>query len=303
MKVWFLKVHRWLALLFALPLIAVIISGLVLSFEPWVVARAVEPGSLSAQKIQALLAQHDPAGRARSIAHRAYDHAIVLGSGPGGGGIVIDVASGAVQPGPSTLASVFATSKGLHVVLLLSAGWLVTASTVAMLVIAVLGILWGWPKFNNTLGGWHKAMSWGLLPLIVLSPLTGLLMVAGVTFQTMPPSAPAGQGAPLQLLEAVEIVGRDHDLSSLVWIRPMGGRVLARLAESGEQNLYVVTREGAAAVSRNWPRLWHEGTFAGVLGTAMNVIISIAMIGLLVTGYWIWVRRKIRMRARRAVTA
>jgi uncharacterized iron-regulated membrane protein len=32
----------------------------------------------------------------------------------------------------------------------------------------------------------------------------------------------------------------------------------------------------------------------------MNVIVSIAMIGLLVTGVWIWLRRQLRRRAGRA---
>jgi uncharacterized iron-regulated membrane protein len=37
MKPWFLKLHRWISLLFALPLVVVLGTGLILSFEPWVV--------------------------------------------------------------------------------------------------------------------------------------------------------------------------------------------------------------------------------------------------------------------------
>ncbi len=44
MKAWLLKLHRWLALVFALPLIVVIATGLVLSFGPgW----SREPSSLA----------------------------------------------------------------------------------------------------------------------------------------------------------------------------------------------------------------------------------------------------------------
>jgi uncharacterized iron-regulated membrane protein len=53
------------------------------------------------------------------------------------------------------------------------------------------------------------------------------------------------------------------------------------------------------AQPRNWPRLWHEGSFAGAWSAFMNVAISIAMIGLLVTGPWIWLRRQLRRRATR----
>lgn len=296
MKAWFLKFHRWLALIFAAPLAVVIVTGLILSFEPWLVTGAIEPGSLSADKVQTLLARHDPNGQARALGYRSYDHTLTMGAGRGGG-VTIDAASGEAKPGPSTLASVMGTMRGLHERLLIDAGWLVIASTAAMLVLVVLGGLMGWPRFANTLGGWHKAMAWGLLPLTVLSPLTALLMAAGVTFAT-PPVVPAAQGAPLKLAQAVAIVGKDRDLSSLVWLRPQGGRMLARLVEDGEYRVYAVTPDGAQPMERNWPRLWHEGNFAGAWSAAMNVILSVAMVGLLGTGLWIWLRRQLRRRAR-----
>jgi uncharacterized iron-regulated membrane protein len=297
MKVWLLKFHRWLAVVFALPLAVVVLTGLILSFEPWLVSRAVAPGTLSPQKIQGFLRQHDASGQARAISYRSYDNTLMLGAGRGGG-VVIDAATGQIQPGPSSLASMLGTARRLHETLLIEAGWLVIASTTAMLVIALLGILMGWPRFANTLAGWHKATAWGLLPLIVLSPLTGLLIAAGVTF-TSPPPAPAAQGALLKLAEAVDLLGREHDLSGLIWLRPQGGRLLARIAQDGEYRLYAVTPTGASPLERNWPRLWHEGNFAGAWSAAMNLILSIAMLGLLVTGVWIWSRRQLRRRTRR----
>lgn len=299
MKPWFLKFHRWIALVFALPLLVLIATGLVLSFEPWLVTGAIEPGSLSASKIQALLAQHDPGGQARAIVHRSYDRTLTLGAGRGGG-TTVDTVSGQVVPGPSTLASMLGSARGLHETLLLDAGWLVSTSTAAMLVIIVLGVLMGWPRLSNTLAGWHKTIAWGLLPLIALSPLTGLFMAFGITFNTLPP---ATQGPRLTLADAVRIVGQERDLSTLLWIRPQGGRVLARLAEAGEYRLYGVTAQGVTPVQRNWPRLWHEGNFAGAWSAAMNVIISVAMSGLLVTGLWIWLRRQVRRRTRWAQRA
>ncbi|WP_316977924.1 PepSY-associated TM helix domain-containing protein [Shumkonia mesophila] len=297
MKAWFLKLHRWLALIFTAPLAVVIVTGLVLSFEPWLVTGAIVPDSLSAERVQTLLAQHDPNGQARALVYRSYDGTLTMGAGRSGG-VTVDAASGEAKPGPSTLAAVMGTMRGLHERLLIDAGWLVIASTAAMLVLVLLGGLMGWPRFANTLGGWHKAMAWGLLPLTVLSPLTALLMAAGVTFAT-PPAAPAAQGAPLKLAQAVDIVGRDHDLSSLVWLRPQGGRVMARLVEDGEYRLYAVTPQGIQPMERNWPRLWHEGNFAGAWSAAMNVILSVVMTGLLATGAWIWLRRQFRRRARR----
>jgi uncharacterized iron-regulated membrane protein len=61
-----------------------------------------------------------------------------------------------------------------------------------------------------------------------------------------------------------------------------------------------VTREGLSALPRNWPRLWHEGNFLSPWSAMMNLIISGAISLLLVTGLWIWLRRQLRRRERRA---
>jgi uncharacterized iron-regulated membrane protein len=303
MKTWFLKLHRWIALVFGLPLAVVILTGLVLSFEPWLVTSAIAPNALSQQKAATLLSRHDPKGQARAIVYRSYDRTLTLRAGRGGG-VVVDAETGQVQTRPSALARVFGTARGLHEALLIDAGWLVTASTLAMLVIILIGVLMGWPRFRNTLAGWHMGVAWCLLPLIILSPLTGLMISWGITFTTASPSprpasAPAERSAPLTLAEAVQVIGQNHDLSGLIWLRPLGGRLAARLAENGEYRLYAVTRQGMTPLQRNWPRLWHEGNFAGAWSAAMNAIISVALVGLLVTGVWAWLRRQLRKRARR----
>ena len=102
MKAWLLKLHRWVALVFALPLIAVLGTGLILSFEPWLVVRAIEPNSLTPAKIEQLLGQHDPGGQARAIVYRSYDRTLTIGGGRGGGKMV-DVGTGTVQPRPAAL--------------------------------------------------------------------------------------------------------------------------------------------------------------------------------------------------------
>ena len=297
MKIWALKFHRWVALTFALPLVFVLCTGLILSFEPWLVVRAITPGALTVSKIEALLSQHDPDGKARSLVYRSYDGTLTISAGRGGG-TVVDVASGQELAGPSALANLLVTARRMHERLLIDAGRLVIASSVVMLVLAVLGILMGLPRFANTLSGWHKAMAWCVLPLIILSPLTGLLLASNITFMSASPAAASVRGAPLRLADAVRIVGEQHDLSTLVWIRPQGGQLLTRLVEGGEYRVYAVTPDGMTAMPRNWPRLWHEGNFAGAWSALLNLIASVAMIGLLVTGPLIWLRRRLRLRAR-----
>ncbi len=54
MKAWLLKLHRWAALVFALPLV-LLVTGRFLSFEPWLVARAMESHTETPGRIEALL--------------------------------------------------------------------------------------------------------------------------------------------------------------------------------------------------------------------------------------------------------
>jgi uncharacterized iron-regulated membrane protein len=301
-----LTLHRWIALIFAIPLAVVLVTGLVLSFEPSLVVGSVKPGTLTADKVEALLARHDPQGSARVLVHRSYDGTLTIGGGRGRGGTIVDTASGEVRSGTSTVANVLTTMRRMHETLLIDAGWLVTASTAAMLVLAMLGILMGLPRLSNTLSGWHKGMAWGLLPLVVLSPLTGLFLAMGITFQTPPARAPGGEAGaskPMSLVEAVRVVGKSYDLSGLVWIRQQRGRLLARVVEDGEYRVLAVTAGGTRPTGRNWPRLIHEGNFAGHWSALMNVVTSIALVGLLGTGVWMWSARQLRRRWRRVARA
>ena len=302
MRVWVQKIHRWVALVFALPLVVVLLTGLVLSFEPWLVTRSISPGAMSLERVEALLARYDAKGQARAIAYKAYDGTLTIGGGRGGGaGTVVDVATGEARPGASGTASFLLSARRMHETLLLNAGWLVEASTIALLALVGLGLLMGLPRWSNSMSGWHKVTAWGLLPLVVLSPLTGLFLAWGITFAQPRSAGGGGGGQPMPLIEAVRVVGRSHDLSGLVWLRPQGGAMLARIVEGGEYRVFQVTREGTVTTPRNWPRLWHEGNFAGGWSALLNVVTSVALIALLVTGLGIWQQRRARrVRARAA---
>jgi hypothetical protein len=290
-----LRLHRWVALTFGLPLLAVIATGLILSVEPMVAQGAVRPGSITAEALLGLLQRHDPQGAARALFVRPLERTVTL-RGWSVGSIDIDLATGgpAIRGG-TTLSEVFGAARGIHERLIFDAGWLVTASTVAMLVLTSLGILMGWPRLRNSLAGWHKGLGWLLLPLVVLSPLTGLMLALGITFAPTPTLPPA---PPLPLLDAVRVLGADHDLSGLSWIRPLGRTLAARILEDGEMRTYAITRAGAVSSARNWPRLIHEGTWGGIVLSLLNLATAAALLGLLVTGLWIWARRKLRSTSR-----
>ncbi|WP_262028707.1 PepSY-associated TM helix domain-containing protein [Microvirga sp. Mcv34] len=289
-----LRLHRWVALMFALPLLAVIVTGLILSFEPIVVQSAIKPGSVSVQTVEGLLQRYDPQGTARALFLRPNENTLTINAVQPGGTVTVDLGTGEpADPSTRSLSDLFGAARQIHEHLLLRAGWLVTASTVAMLALIGLGIFMGWPRLRNTLSGWHKGMAWFLLPLVILSPLTGLLLAFGISLAPAP--APAGvSGPPLPLREAVRVLAVEHDLSSLGWIRPLGRNLAARMAEDGEMRTYALSREGAVPMARSWPRLIHEGNWGGFALAILNLVTSVALLGLLVTGSWIWLRRQLR---------
>ena len=148
----------------------------------------------------------------------------------------VDLATNSRIDDPGALAGLFSTSRRLHEALILDLRWLVTASTAAMLVLVGLGVAMGWPRIRNNLSGWHKGTAWLLLPLVVLSPLTGLLMALGVTFAGAPAATTSVPTLPMA--EAVRIVAADHDLATVSWIRPRGNALLARLDDDGEMRVF-----------------------------------------------------------------
>ncbi|MBI5114478.1 MAG: PepSY domain-containing protein [Rhodovulum sp.] len=287
-----LRLHRWITLVFALPLAVVLITGLILSFEPMAAGRS--PGTVTAAQLDALLVQHDPAGQARGLFLRPYDGSLTL-SGVRGAPLTVDLSTGTERSGPGALAALFGSSRGLHEHLIFDLGWLVTASTIAMLVLAGLGIALGWPRLSHSLAGWHKGVAWVLLPLLILSPLTGLALAFGITLSGPLPAA--GPAVPLR--EAVRMVTAQHDPSALLWVRQRGRDQLARIDVGGEHTVFAVGRDGLVPAGRNWPRLLHEGNWAGTVSALINVVISIAAVALLATGLVLWGRRQLRRRRTR----
>jgi uncharacterized iron-regulated membrane protein len=291
------QLHRWLALAFAVPLLVVIATGLVLSVEPVAQqSKLLRPVALA--DVESYLLRFDPNGRSRSLAIRTYDGTMTIGGAGSNGSVVVDLRTGAeATTAGSGWWGVFLTARRMHETLLLDLGGLVTASTVAMLIIVSLGLVLGWPRLRNSLRGWHQGVAWVTLPLIVLSPLTALGMAFGVTFMTGSPGGSAGGGR-VSMRDAVKLIAADHDLANLTSIRQRGSRLMARIYVGGELRGLAVTPKGLQPLQRNWPRLLHEGNWGGVIGPAANALTSVALLFLIGTGLTLWVRGTRRRAAR-----
>jgi uncharacterized iron-regulated membrane protein len=292
------RLHRWLTLVFAFPLVAVVATGLVLSFEPIIQQTSpAQPITLSA--VESALLRFDPQRTARNLAIRTSDNTLIIGGVGAGGSVVVDLRTGEEAERPSMRSALgldwrqlFLTIRRMHESLLLDLGWLVTASTIAMLIIACLGLMMGWPRWRSSLSGWHQGAAWLTLPLVILSPLSGLAMAFGITF--MPPLARSSDGARIAIADAVRSIAADHDLANLVSIGQRGRILMARIYVDGELRGYRVGAAGLERLPRNWPRVIHEGNWGGVLGSSANIVTSVVLLGLLATGLTIWSRRSIR---------
>lgn len=301
LKPYLLRLHRWVTLVFALPLAVVTLTGLILAFEPVAIDLGFTPGSINAAHLSGLLAQYDPGGKTSGISLRAYEDRLTL-NGPGVSGKTdIALSSGAVVDDSVglRLSALFMASRRLHEHFLFDQGWVVLASTFAMLALILLGIVMGWPRLRNTVSGWHQGMAWFALPLVVLSPLTGLALAYKITLSAPPPQ---NRAAVPTLAQAVEILGQKHDLSGLIWLRKRGPAMMARINEGGAFRVYRVSQTGVQPMGANWPRSLHEGNFAGVWSGLMVIVTAMVIIGLMVTGLIIYFRRLLRPRNRNRAT-
>ncbi len=304
LKAQLLRLHRWVALVFALPVLVVVATGLILSFEPIVEASSVTPGSVSAEKLTGALAKFDPQGRARGFSVDPRLGIMTLQGVGEDGSTDVSLVSGEEVDVESALSDLFSTARSLHQRLIFRMRWLVTASAFAMLVLATIGVFMGFSRLRNNFSGWHKAVAWGLFPLVVLSPLTGLFLAfnVGIGGPAGVPGSGRGQArAPqMPIAEAAQLAVAAVDPATILSLGVRGGRMIARVAEHGEVASYIVSKSGMVRQPANWPRTLHVG--AGLWTGLLNVVASFAILVLLCTGVTIWARREWRIRNRRRAT-
>ncbi len=295
MRPFLLRLHRWTSLIFALPLFVIIATGLILSFQPALQHAAIKPGSLSPERLIAMIEQHDPERNARALNIDPMDNRLML-SGPGGN-LAIDLSSGETMGEASALSTLFWQSRRIHERLVYGLDPLVPIATGALLGLIALGLMMGWGTWRNNVPGWHRGIAWTLLPLLIISPLTGLALTFSISFTSPAPRAPA-----MPLREALSLVLANKDPSTLLYIAQRGGRQMVRVMEDGAVRHFLATPEGLKPLENNWPRLIHEGTWRGMWSGAVNIVTSLALLALLFTGVWIWMRRHLRPRRKRAET-
>jgi uncharacterized iron-regulated membrane protein len=298
-----LRLHRWIFITFSVPLAVIIFTGLILSFQPILQTAGIKPGSITLERIEAYLAAHDPEGKARGLRIDHFEKTLTIqGAGPDGS-VDIDLKTNGEAEDDSAISEWISWARPIHEHFVFDLEQvtkipIVLVSTIGMLFGILIGVLMGIPRIRNTISGWHKATAWCLLPLLALSPLTGLFMALRITF-----SEPATRAPASPIRDAVRMVAKKHDLSGLQSIRSRGGRQMALVTEAQKRFTYIVTKDGLKPAPSNWPRMFHQGDFLGIWGGVMNVVLSLAFILLLTTGVWMWARHTFRRRRRARMPA
>jgi sulfite reductase (NADPH) flavoprotein alpha-component len=281
-----LLVHRWVGLALAPLFLLVLLSGAVLAFKPiledFQTSTTVDPNILVT-----LLDRVDARGRVRSIS--VGDGMAILEMRGGDPVVSYDLASGLAIPTPTSF-KLFSVAKEFHKGLLLGLDVLGKFAAYAMLLIVVTGPLLAWPRFRNTLLGWHLFAGWVLLPLVLLPPATAVLMTLHVGHPAYLPPSPR----PISLARGIERAAAAVDLSGFETARSFrhGSVLITTKGASGGDRYYLSTSEGVTSTDGPGPvHAVHEGTWAGTWSGALNFASAFALLGLVATGVLSWAQR------------
>jgi sulfite reductase (NADPH) flavoprotein alpha-component len=289
----FIRIHRWIGIVLAPVFLLVILSGAVLSFRPIVsdfALRSAQTDAADVQALRALIGKLETMGPVNMVTVADGGRAIDVVSSAADLAGRWDIGSGVRRGSATGEINIFGIAENLHKSLLIGLGFVVEFASWAMLAIMTIGPLLGWLRFRNTLIGWHRALGWCLLPVTILSPLTAVLMTLGVGKGNAPlPRATR----PVAISQALEVAAPDVDVSRLVMARRFRGGTVLMQAAGEPGGMFAVTERGATALTGG-PGLVkeiHEGTWAGAWSGALNFAVSLALLGLTITGSLSWFRR------------
>lgn len=286
------RLHRWLGLALAPLFLLILVSGAVLAVKPMV--QSPQTG-IAPAVAAAILERVDPTGEAAMV---AADGATLRldsrGTGPKG---TVTVPAGDWITTQSSF-DLFGLAQRLHKDLLVGAGIVVELAAYAMVVIIVTGPFLAPLRLRNTLMGWHRAIGWLLLPVVILTPLTGVLMALHVGAPAMPVVATANK--PIGLAPAIIAAAQQQDISAVISARKFrGGTVLVSGHDADGAKTVLVDGNGLATrlEGNNVIKQLHEGTWAGSWSGALNFLAAVLLTGLMVSGVVAWGRRHRRQKA------
>lgn len=290
--------HKWLALALSPVLLALVVTGAILSFAPLLDGRArgaMAPPPLDVAALRSLLTRPDVTRDAGSLFVNDDRATVTLRSGRDGHTATFAIASGAPALSPlrrpgAEKGAFFDRVLRIHKNLW-GFGGLVTIGAFALGVLVFIGPLLAPPGARRGALGWHRWSGWFLWPLLALAPLSLVLM------KFHAPALGGSRSAPMTFVEALDAMGAAHDLRALrVMSHLNDGKTFVVLEPRPDVDLrYVVSRTGINEVDNATVQAGeaiHAGDWGGGWGGMLNLASMLAMLGMLGTGVLSWWRRR-----------
>ena len=305
------KLHRWTGLALMPLFLLIALSGMVLAFKPILATDKADAATtsvvapVSPEKVGALLDTIDPqGGKVGAVRVDPRHNTLDVKSRDQYLAGRYDLASGdkLQEQAEDDGGDLFEIAEHLHKGLLLDADLLTQIAAYLMLGMILVAPLLAWPRFKANLMGWHRTLGWGLLPLLLMLPLSGILMSLHVGMPEVPGMHEQEARQPLSLSGALRRAA-SQGLDNLSFARRLPNAAILLTAGTGaSQRMLVVTTQAVTAIDPrdNLVKSLHEGTWAGSLSGTLNLIGAAALSLLSFTGFISWLSRA--RKRRRAAT-
>ncbi len=360
LKPTFLKLHRWIGLSAGLLLAVQALTGVALVFRDEL-ERAVHPSLIvqvqpAALPVQAVLdsvrAAHPKAKFSRAEFPKDADQAVIVKWAEGDQRwlTAVDPYTGRIvrdgQQDDWPMEWIFT----LHDALLAGpvGETIVGIEGVVLIFLAVSGLIYWWPGrkrlkqgFRVKLDGnadirWrtlHRAVGAGVSVLLLISAVTGVLMVwkdpfrdilgnfAKVERKPSPKVAEIAGASPMPVDRLIASARTAYDMAPLRQLRfSSGGRVVAVYLDSGSRTIrpdgstqvyynahdgaelarYVAGDLPASSEFIDWLYPVHIGLWGGVLTKLLLMLTGTILLGMALSGLWLWYSRTMKRKRRKA---
>ena len=306
MKKLLLLLHRYTALVLTPFFLVIILSGMILAFKP-ILAPQTTSEAIGSQQAQALssLAQQIEAssGQIQSLTLDANGQDVWIKTKGNTLEQRYHITDGRFIEEAGMSSGVYNTVKSLHKDLLIGAGDFIEIVTYIFIAILIVGPFLMKPRWQKRLMSIHNALGFWAIPAWLLIPLTGLLMSLHVGAPHFGRLNLNQQATPT--VQIMQVLERENQLQNLVSIETVRGRsVLINLAtDAGVEKFQIPAKTQALEqlnIATYWPKLLHEGTWAGALSGWLNFILGVGLSFFTLSGAYSWIRRWKNDRAARA---
>lgn len=307
-------VHKWLSLIFSLPLIIAAVTGFMLAIAP----KHERP----AQIIQSssMLSVFEILGQLRSAHPEAHfmranfsdDSVIVMMKEKEMRLLKIDRASGRVLSNTNPTDDIFVLSKIIHESLLLQAPGkhIVAISGIGLFIILITGMIFSWKRLFK-MRSFRKLKEFHILigvlfliPLLFASVSGTLIEYNNFFFADKKPIGHTRPDSCSWKQSLTVIKSHAQQRGMIMFCRPgqpyitISGRDGSRQYTPSNEEVLFVARDdwsGQRGSRKHWFVHWHGGENFGKFEFAYQLVASIPLLILIISGLIMWLRKKKRI--------